>query len=104
MISMAMKDVYGTRGMTIQPQRVEGRQVLISVSDNCAGLPPQQAYKMFDGFLPPGLKAPAWDFGSAALSLHGIVGPCGVPLTLRAAQPFISRYPLTQRYRHDEYK
>jgi PAS domain S-box-containing protein len=45
----AMKDLDGTRALTIQSQRGEG-QVLISVSDTGVGLPPQQADKIFNSF------------------------------------------------------
>jgi signal transduction histidine kinase/ligand-binding sensor domain-containing protein len=45
----AMKDVDGTRELTIQSQHDEG-QVLISVSDTGVGLPPQQADKIFNAF------------------------------------------------------
>jgi C4-dicarboxylate-specific signal transduction histidine kinase len=46
----AMKDVDGTREFTIQSQRGEDGQVLISVSDTGVGLPPQQADQIFDAF------------------------------------------------------
>jgi C4-dicarboxylate-specific signal transduction histidine kinase len=46
----AMKDVDGTRELTIQSQRDEDGQVLISVSDSGVGLPPQQADKIFNAF------------------------------------------------------
>ena len=46
----AMKDVDGTRELTIKSQRGENGQVLISVSDTGVGLPPQQADKIFDAF------------------------------------------------------
>jgi C4-dicarboxylate-specific signal transduction histidine kinase len=46
----AMKDIDGTRELTIQSQRGEDRQVLISVSDTGVGLPPQQADKIFNAF------------------------------------------------------
>jgi signal transduction histidine kinase len=46
----AMKDVGGTRELTIQSQRDEDGQVLISVSDSGVGLPPQQADKIFNAF------------------------------------------------------
>src|SRR5712675_611782 len=46
----AMKDVDGTRELTVQSQRGENGQVLISVSDNGVGLPPEQADKVFDAF------------------------------------------------------
>jgi C4-dicarboxylate-specific signal transduction histidine kinase len=46
----AMKEVNGTRELTIQSQRGEDGQVLISVRDTGAGLPPEQADKIFDAF------------------------------------------------------
>ena len=46
----AMKDVDGTRELTIQSQRGDDGQVLISVSDTGIGLPPQQADKIFNAF------------------------------------------------------
>ncbi len=46
----AMKDVDGMRELTIQSQRGEDDQVLISVSDTGVGLPPQQADKIFNAF------------------------------------------------------
>ena len=46
----AMKDVDGTRELTIQSQRGENGQVLISVSDTGVGLPPEQADKIFNAF------------------------------------------------------
>jgi C4-dicarboxylate-specific signal transduction histidine kinase len=46
----AMKDVDGTRELTIQSQRGEDGQVLISVSDTGVGLPPHQADRLFHAF------------------------------------------------------
>jgi len=46
----AMKDVEATRELTIQSQRGEDGQVLISVSDTGVGLPPQHADEIFDAF------------------------------------------------------
>jgi signal transduction histidine kinase len=46
----AMRDVDGTRELTIRSQRGENGEVLISVSDTGVGLPPQQADKIFDAF------------------------------------------------------
>jgi signal transduction histidine kinase len=46
----ATKDVDGMRELTIQSQRGEDDQVLISVSDTGVGLPPQQADKIFNAF------------------------------------------------------
>ena len=46
----AMKDVNGTRELTVQSQRGEDGQVLLSVTDTGIGLPPQQADQIFDAF------------------------------------------------------
>jgi signal transduction histidine kinase/ligand-binding sensor domain-containing protein len=46
----AMKDVEGSRELTIQSQHGDDGQVLISVSDTGIGLPPQQADKIFNAF------------------------------------------------------
>jgi PAS domain S-box-containing protein len=46
----AMKDVEGTRELTIQSQRGENGEVLISVSDTGVGLPKEQAHKIFNAF------------------------------------------------------
>jgi C4-dicarboxylate-specific signal transduction histidine kinase len=46
----AMKEADGTRELTIQSQRGENGQVLISVGDTGVGLPPQQADKIFNAF------------------------------------------------------
>ena len=46
----AMKDVDGKREMAIKSQRTENDQLLVSVSDNGIGLPPQQAKQIFDAF------------------------------------------------------
>jgi signal transduction histidine kinase len=46
----AMRDVEGTRELTIQSQCGENGRVLISVSDSGVGLPPQQTDKIFDAF------------------------------------------------------
>jgi signal transduction histidine kinase len=46
----AMKDVDGPRELTVRSQRGENGQVLISVSDTGAGLPPEQTHKIFNAF------------------------------------------------------
>jgi C4-dicarboxylate-specific signal transduction histidine kinase len=46
----AMKDVNGTRELTVQSQHGDDGHVLISVTDTGVGLPPQQADKIFDAF------------------------------------------------------
>jgi signal transduction histidine kinase len=45
-----MKDMDGTRELTIESQRGEDGQVLISVSDTGMGLPLQKAEQIFDAF------------------------------------------------------
>jgi signal transduction histidine kinase len=42
--------VDGARELTIQSQRGENGQVLISVSDTQRGLPPEQAEQIFEAF------------------------------------------------------
>ena len=46
----AMKDVDGTRELSIKSQPVENEQLLVSVSDTGVGLPPQQADQIFNAF------------------------------------------------------
>jgi len=46
----AMKDVYGTRELTIKSQRGGNEELLVSVSDTGAGLPSQQADQIFKAF------------------------------------------------------
>jgi signal transduction histidine kinase len=46
----AMKDVNGTRELTIQSRRGERGEVLISVSDTGMGLPPQHTDMIFNAF------------------------------------------------------
>src|SRR3989449_7126729 len=46
----AMKDMRPTGELTIRSERAADGQVLISVSDTGAGLPPQQADQIFDAF------------------------------------------------------
>jgi PAS domain S-box-containing protein len=46
----AMRDVDGTRELTIKSQRAENEQLLVSVSDTGVGLPPQQADQIFNAF------------------------------------------------------
>jgi NO-binding membrane sensor protein with MHYT domain len=46
----AMKDVDGTRELAIKSRRAENEQLMVSVSDTGAGLPPQQADQIFDAF------------------------------------------------------
>jgi PAS domain S-box-containing protein len=46
----AVKDVDGTRELTIKSQREENDQLLVSVSDTGVGLPPQQADQIFNAF------------------------------------------------------
>src|SRR5260370_31356802 len=46
----AMKEVNGTRELAVKSQRTKKEEVLVSVSDTGAGLPPQQADQMFSAF------------------------------------------------------
>lgn len=46
----AMKEVKGARELVIQSRRTDNGQLLISVSDNGVGIPPQQADHIFDAF------------------------------------------------------
>jgi len=46
----AMRDVDGTRELTIKSQRGENGEMLIAVSDTGVGLPPQGADKIFNAF------------------------------------------------------
>jgi C4-dicarboxylate-specific signal transduction histidine kinase len=46
----AMKDVDGTRELSIKSQRAENEQLLMSVSDTGVGLPAQQAAEIFNPF------------------------------------------------------
>ena len=47
----AMKDVDGTRELNIKSRRSENEHLLISVSDNGVGLPPEQADQIFNAFV-----------------------------------------------------
>ncbi|MEA2832619.1 MAG: hypothetical protein QOG66_821 [Methylobacteriaceae bacterium] len=46
----AMRDVDGTRELTIKSRRAEKQQLMVSVSDTGVGLPPQQVGQIFDAF------------------------------------------------------
>jgi signal transduction histidine kinase len=46
----AMKEVDGTRELALKSQRTEKEEVLVSVSDTGAGLPPQQTDQIFNAF------------------------------------------------------
>ena len=46
----AMRDVDGTRELTIHSQPGENEQLVVSVSDTGVGLPPQKAKQIFDAF------------------------------------------------------
>jgi signal transduction histidine kinase len=45
-----MKDVDGTRELTIHSRSAESEQVMVSVSDTGVGLPSQQADQIFNAF------------------------------------------------------
>src|SRR3989442_4610244 len=46
----AMKDVDGSRELTIKSQRAENEEVVVTVSDTGVGLPTQQADQIFKAF------------------------------------------------------
>jgi len=46
----AMREVDGTRDLTIKSEPEENEQIMVSVSDTGVGLPPQQAEQIFDAF------------------------------------------------------
>jgi PAS domain S-box-containing protein len=46
----AMKDVDGTRELTIRSHRADEEQLMVSVSDTGVGLPPQDASQIFNAF------------------------------------------------------
>ena len=46
----AMKDVDGTRELTINSRRPENEHLLVSVSDTGVGLPPNQTHQIFNAF------------------------------------------------------
>jgi len=46
----AMKDADGARELSIKSQRAENGQVLVSVNDTGAGLPPQKSDQIFEAF------------------------------------------------------
>jgi hypothetical protein len=100
----AMKDVDETCGLTLRPERIEVRHVLILVSNTGVGPASQQADKMFEGLFTTRTHAAGKDIGSAAPSFNRIMADSGLPLPRHAAQPLISRYPRTSGHLHDDYK
>src|SRR5713226_2435930 len=46
----AMKDTEGTRELDIRSHRTESEEIVVSVSDNGVGLPPQHAEQIFNAF------------------------------------------------------
>ncbi|HWO34804.1 MAG TPA: ATP-binding protein, partial [Candidatus Acidoferrum sp.] len=46
----AMNDVAGPRELAIKSQQAENEELMVSVSDTGAGLPPQQADQIFNAF------------------------------------------------------
>jgi hypothetical protein len=100
----AMNDVDGTRELVIKSRRAENEQLMVSVSDTGAGLPPQQANQIFNAFLPRRFTGPVWDCPSAVPSLHRITAGCGPPTTLRAAQVFTSFYPPKSKHMNDAHR
>jgi hypothetical protein len=90
--------VEETRELTINSQRGENEQLVLSISDTGVGLPPQQADQILQRLLlPPNLMAPAWDLASADPSWSRMAVGCGLLTTLPAAQVFISPCPAGAR-------
>jgi len=46
----AMKEVDGARELAVKSHRTEKEEVLVSVSDNGVGLPPEQTEQIFNAF------------------------------------------------------
>jgi signal transduction histidine kinase len=46
----AMKDADGTRELAIRSQRMQNEEMVVSVTDSGAGLPPQQTEQIFNAF------------------------------------------------------
>ena len=69
----AMKEVNGTRELTIQSRSGEDGQVLISVGDTGVGLPPKQADKIFDAFFTTKTNGTGMGLriSSSIVELHG---------------------------------
>jgi C4-dicarboxylate-specific signal transduction histidine kinase len=93
----AMKQVDRARELKILSQRGEDGKLLLSISDSGVGLPKEGVDQLFNSFFTTKLKAWAWGFGSAALSLNRMEAACGPATTLRMAQVFISPYPPGRR-------
>jgi phosphoglycerate-specific signal transduction histidine kinase len=87
----AMKEVEGTCELTIQSQRGEDGQVLISVSDTGIGLPPQRTDKIFNAFFTTKTHGTGMGCGSADQSSSRMAADCGLQTIPRAAQLFTSR-------------
>jgi signal transduction histidine kinase len=45
-----MRDAEGTRELDIRSERMQNDQIVVSVSDNGVGLPPQHAEQIFNAF------------------------------------------------------
>jgi len=93
----AMKEVDGTRELTINSQRGENEQLVVSVSDTGVGLPAEQADQIFNAFFTtkPHGTGMGLRISRSIVESHG--GACGLPTTLPAAQNFISPYPSRAR-------
>jgi signal transduction histidine kinase len=46
----AMKEAEGTRELDIRSERMQNDEIVVSVSDNGVGLPPQHAEQIFNAF------------------------------------------------------
>ena len=93
----AMKDMDGTRELTLQSQVGDESHVLISVSDSGVGLRPHRLSRCSLRSSPPNLTVLGWGCGSAARSLKRIMGASGPRRILRAAQDSVSHCPPMER-------
>jgi len=89
---MPGKNVDGTRELSIKSPRTETGPLLISVTNTGVACLRSMQTRLLMLSLPPSLTALAWDFGSAAPSFNRLAVGCGLPITLRAVQAFVSPY------------
>lgn len=97
----AMKEVDGTRELTIYSQRTTKDEVLVSVNETGVGLPRSRRARYSTRFSRRSLTALAWGFASAVRSLNRMAGACGPPITRRVAQLFIWLYLRKSRRRNE---
>ena len=97
----AMKEVDGTRELTVNSQRTTKDEVLVSVSDTGVGLSPQQADQVFNAFFttkPQGASMTfqlSFAFQGAILTL--IISRESVQATLRASATMLVFAALARR-------